>query len=202
MGWQDAEYIPVSALQHYVFCPRQCALIHLEQVWEENLFTLRGRRVHENVDIPDREVEEGVRIERAVPLWSDRLGLIGRADVVEFLPDGTPYPVEYKAGPRRARRADEVQLCAQGICLEEMTGRSVMRGALYHHGSRRRREVRFTPELRSQVEKVAKAVRQLLQEAALPPPVADGRCRDCSLVDICMPRVLQNLPTWLEREWK
>ncbi|MGI9953345.1 CRISPR-associated protein Cas4 [Moorellaceae bacterium AZ2] len=202
MGWEDTEYIPVSALQHYVFCPRQCALIHLEQVWEENLFTLRGRRVHENVDIPDECVEEGVRIERAVPLWSERLGLIGRADVVEFLPDGTPYPVEYKAGPRRARRADEVQLCAQALCLEEMMGRPVTRGALYHHGSRRRREVRFTAELRSQVEEVVMKVRRLLQEASLPPPMADARCRDCSLVDACMPHALQNLPAWLEREWK
>lgn len=202
MPWDDSESVPISALQHYVYCPRQCALIHLEQVWEENLFTLRGRRTHENVDLPHDYTAEGVRVELAVPLWSERLGLIGRADVVEFLPDGTPYPVEYKAGPRRARRADEVQLCAQALCLEEMLGRPVLRGALYHHGSRRRREVRFTPELRSQVERVVLDVRRLLQIGSMPPPAADERCRDCSLVDACMPFALRNLPDWLEREWK
>ena len=100
------DYIMISALQHYAYCPRQCALIHLEQVWDENVFTLRGQRVHETVNIPDDDLVEGVRIERALPLWSHQLGITGIADLVEFPSDGTPYPVEYKTGSRKARTAD------------------------------------------------------------------------------------------------
>jgi CRISPR-associated exonuclease Cas4 len=196
------ELVPISALQHYVYCPRQCALIHVEQVWEENLYTLRGQRLHQTVDVPDSALRDGLRVERALPLWSEKLGIVGRADVVEFLPDGTPYPVDYKTGPRRARRADEVQLCAQALCLEEMLGRAVPSGALYHHASRRRREVRFTAELRAEVEKVVAEVRELLGNDRLPAPAADSRCRDCSLVEACMPHALRGLPAWLEREWK
>uniref|UniRef100_A0A831TH32 CRISPR-associated exonuclease Cas4 n=1 Tax=Thermorudis peleae TaxID=1382356 RepID=A0A831TH32_9BACT len=186
MEWDDDERIPISALQHFVYCPRQCALIHLEQAWEENVFTLRGRRAHQSLDIPDGMIREGVRVEYAVPLWSDTLGLTGRADVVEF-PDGVPYPVEHKVGPRRASRADEVQLCAQALCLEEMLGIAVPRGALFYRASRRRREVQFTPELRQLVYEVVEAVRALLSQTSLPPPVADERCPDCSLIEICQP---------------
>ena len=117
---KQLEQVMVSALQHYVYCTRQCALIHVDGAWQENIFTMRGRRAHESVDIPDGMIRDGIRVERAVPIWSDRIGLVGRADVVEFLPDGTPYPVEHKVGPRKYRRADEVQLCAQALCLEEM----------------------------------------------------------------------------------
>lgn len=183
----DDELVPVSALQHYVYCPRQCALIHVERVWDENVFTLRGRRVHERADEPGTSMREGVRVDRALPIWSERLGLIGQADVVEFLPDGTPFPVEYKSGPRLARRADEVQLCAQAICLEEMFGRPVPRGALYYHGGRRRREIAFTASLRDEVERVTQEVRRLLRQPRLPTPAADRRCRHCSLVDTCLP---------------
>lgn len=200
MSWAEEDLVPISALQHYVYCPRQCALIHMEQVWDENIFTMRGRRAHENVDRPDDFTKEGVRVEQAVPLWSERLGLIGRADVVEFLPDGTPYPVEHKVGPRKVRRADEVQLCAQAICLEEMLGRAVERGALYHHGSRRRREVSFSPELRATVGTVSQKVRELLKGETLPAPVADARCQNCSLSEACLPFVLKELPAWLEDE--
>ncbi|MGY4706961.1 CRISPR-associated protein Cas4 [Candidatus Bipolaricaulota sp. J31] len=129
--WAQEGLVPISALQHYVYCPRQCALIHVEQIWEENIYTLRGRRAHERVEIPEGIVREGVRVEYALPLWSQRLGLVGRADVVEF-PDGVPYPVEHKVGPRRARHADEVQLCAQALCLEEMLGVRVPKGALFY----------------------------------------------------------------------
>lgn len=189
--FSDDELVPVSALQHYVYCPRQCALIHVERVWEENVYTLRGRRVHERADTPGAADRGDVRVERALPIWSERLGLIGQADVVEILPDGTPYPVEYKSGPRLARRADEVQLCAQAICLEEMFGRPVPRGALYYHGARRRREVAFTNVLREEVERVIREVRHLLQQQQLPAPAADRRCRHCSLVDTCLPVAVQ-----------
>lgn len=180
--------IPISALQHYVYCPRQVALIHIEQVWSENLYTLRGNRAHENVDIPEGMVREGVLIERALPLWSERLGLVGRADVVEFV-DGVPYPVEHKVGSKWAKRADEVQLCAQGLCLEEMFGVPVLEGALFYKTSRRRREVEFSPELRAEVLAVISAVRHMFRQAELPKPVADARCPNCSLVDTCMPEI-------------
>src|SRR5690625_5088194 len=143
MTWADDEWVTISALQHFVYCPRQCALIHVEQTFDENLFTLRGQRVHENVDVPAEMLREGVKIETALPLWSHRLGIIGKSDVVEIDSDGTAYPIEYKSGKRKAQKADDVQLCAQALCLEEMLQKSVPEGAIYHHASRRRRKVAF-----------------------------------------------------------
>lgn len=187
----DAEDpIPLSALQHWSYCPRQCALIHLEQAFAENLHTARGRAVHALVDEPGVEHAGRTRIERAIPLWCERLGLIGKADVVEFAADGTPYPVEYKHGRRRQRRHDELQLAAQALCLEEMTGKPVPTGAIYHHSSRRRREVRIDAALRAEVEAAAFAVRAMLREARLPRPANDARCRECSLIELCQPKQL------------
>jgi CRISPR-associated exonuclease Cas4 len=191
MAKSPDDYLMISALQHYAFCPRQCALIHIEQVWEENLYTLRGQRVHEKVNIPEHELIEGIRVERAMPLWSHRWELTGIADVVEFLADGTPYPVEYKAGSKKGRDADDIQLCAQALCLEEMLNCTVPRGAIFHHGSRRRREVLFDQMLRSQVATTIQSLKALLSQSHLPPPVTDNRCRDCSLQDACMPHALQ-----------
>ncbi|HPE71790.1 MAG TPA: CRISPR-associated protein Cas4 [Candidatus Competibacter sp.] len=182
--------IAISALQHYSYCPRQCALIHVEQAWDENVYTLRGQAVHEQVDTPESRAEGAVRVERALPLYSRRLGLVGRADVVEFLPDGTPFPIEYKHGPRRARQHDDLQVAAQAICLEEMLGRPVPRGAIFHHSSRRRREVAITAALRTTVEEMVPEIRALLAGGRLPPPVADGRCKECSLLDICQPALI------------
>ncbi len=178
--------VPVSALQHYVYCPRQCALIHVERTFEENLWTLRGRRVHERVHEESGEIADGVRVERAVPIWSERLGLVGVADLVEFHGD-VPYPVEYKHGQRRAGLQDDVQLCAQALCLEEMLGVAIPRGAIYHHRSRRRREVELTAALRETTAKVVGEVRQLLAAGVVPPPVHDRRCHECSLADACLP---------------
>lgn len=160
--WPDDDLVPVSALQHWSYCPRQCGLIHLDQAWDENLYTLRGRAVHELVDTAEGEWQRDVRVERALPLWSRRLGLIGKADVVEF-PDGVPFPIEYKHGPRRQRQHDDLQLAAQAVCLEEMFGVTVPRGAVYHHSSRRRREVTFTTALRQAVEEATIAVRTLIR---------------------------------------
>ena len=182
----DDNPIMISALEHYSYCPRQCALIHQEQTFDENLYTLRGRAVHEQVDEPEGEVISGVRVERALPLWSHRLGLVGRADVVEFHGE-VPYPVEYKHGPRRQKDHDDLQLCAQAICLEEMTGQAVPKGAIFHHSSRRRREVEFSSALREQVERSVAEVRRLLASNRLPPAVNDARCQHCSLQDSCLP---------------
>jgi len=186
----EDDLVPISALQHYSYCPRQCALIHVEQVFDENLYTLRGRAVHELVDEPTSTKERGVRVERALPLYSQRLGLVGKADVVEFQADGTPYPVEYKHGPRRQRLHDDIQLAAQALCLEEMTGQVVPKGAIFHHSSRRRREVAIDPHLRSEVERITPLIRVMLAAGKLPPPVNDARCRQCSLKDICQPKAI------------
>lgn len=191
--WSEAEIVPISALEHYAYCPRQYALIHIEQVYEENVYTLRGAALHERVDEAERLTEEGVVLEYAMPLWSARLGLIGRADVVGFLSDGTPYPIEYKSGKRRVKYHDDVQLCAQAMCLEEMLERAVPKGAIYYHASRRRREVAFTPELRTLTEQVIQETRAMLLDGRTPPPVNDARCRDCSLIQLCMPEVIARL---------
>lgn len=182
------EYVMLSALQHYAFCPRQCALIHIEQAWAENIYTLRGIRVHETVNVPgDELIEAGIRVERSLSLYSDKLGLKGIGDVVEFLADGTPYPVEYKSGSRKVRPADNIQLCAQGLCLEEMFDHPVLKGAIFHYQSRRRREVLLDDKLRALTIQTIHQTRSLLAEAKLPPPVKDKRCDDCSLIETCMP---------------
>ena len=181
--------IMISALEHWSYCPRQCALIHVEQTFDENLYTLRGRAVHKRVDEPVVEEQAGMRIERALPLWSKSLGLVGKGDVVEFHGE-TPYPVEYKHGPHREQEHDDLQLCAQALCLEEMTGQPVPRGAIYHHSSRKRREVEFTPGLRTRVVEVTEAIRAMLKATRLPPPVNDHRCTHCSLQESCMPSVI------------
>lgn len=179
--------VMLSALQHYSYCPRQCALIHLDQQFADNLHTARGAAAHALVDMPGMEKRAGCRLERALPLFHDALGLIGVADMVEFQPDGSPYPVEYKYGPKRARGHDEVQLAAQALCLEAMTGQAVPKGAIYHVSSHRRREVLITPALREQVVALTEAVRALLRDGHLPPPANDARCKGCSLIELCQP---------------
>lgn len=190
---QVAAPVMISALQHYSYCPRQCALIHQEQTFTENVYTLRGRRVHERVDQPGSSIEDGIQVERALPLQHKGLGLVGKADVVEILPDGSLCPVEYKHGPRRNKEHDNVQVAAQAICLEEMTGKPVSLGVIYHHSSRRRREVHLNAALRKRVEEIALAVRQLLATDKLPPPIEDQqRCTACSLFDVCQPALLSS----------
>ncbi len=181
--------IPISALEHYAYCPRQCALIHVEQVWSENLYTMRGQDVHERVHDESSCESGGVRSERSLPVWSNRLGLTGKADLVEFY-GNTPYPVEYKSGRRRRGTPEILQLCAQAICLEEMFGVAVEKGALYWHGSRERQEIVFTPAMREQVERVTLAVRKMLEQGLTPPPVNDKRCDHCSLKESCLPGVV------------
>lgn len=186
----DLDPIALSALQHWSYCPRQCALIHVEQAFEQNVHTQRGNAVHERVDEPGFEEKTGGRVERALPVWSERLGLVGKCDVVEFSIDGVPYPVEYKHGKKRQKIHDDLQLAAQALCLEEMTGHPVPKGAIFHHGSRRRREVTIDAALRRELEQTVAAVRAMLASGILPPPAHDARCRECSLNDICQPEAL------------
>lgn len=187
--WDEKEVVLISALEHYCYCPRQCALIHIEQTFDENVHTMRGHAVHKRVHEEEDTVEQGVRVERALPLWSERLGIIGKADVVEFHGD-IPYPVEYKHGPKRKHQNDDVQLCAQALCLEEMTGYPVKKGAIFHYSSRRRREVGIDSALRRKTEEIIIKVRDMLVNGILPPPVNDERCRECSLADSCFYEIL------------
>lgn len=182
--------VSLSALQHWIYCPRQCGLIHLEQAFEDNIHTARGQAVHHLVDTPGYEIKSGVRVERALPVWCDRLNLIGKADLVEFHPDGSVYPVEFKHGAKRQKLHDDIQLAAQAICLEEMLNRPVPKGAIFHASSHRRREVAITAELKNLVEETAAAIRVMLVSGILPSPVNDARCRECSLKEICQPEAL------------
>ena len=177
----------ISALEHFSFCPRQCGLIHVEQTFDENVYTIRGRLAHEAVDAGETTEGPDARVLRGIPLWSERLGLRGRADVVELRRDG-PYPIEYKVGPPRGPHAS-IQLCAQALCLEEMLGGEVARGALFHQATRRRVEVAFTAKLRARTQEVIDGVREILATSIVPPAPNDARCRHCSLIDSCMPSV-------------
>jgi len=184
--------IMISALEHYSYCPRQCALIHVERVWDENLYTMRGRDVHEKVHSGE-QVETHCnaslqKIERNLPIWSRRLNLTGKADMVEFH-DKVPYPVEYKSGRHRTGHHEVLQLCAQAVCLEEMLDVKVEKGAIYWHGSRERKEIVFTDAMRAHLEEVVAAVHEMISNNAVPPPVNDKRCKDCSLKESCMPHV-------------
>lgn len=195
-----SEPIPLSALNHYAYCPRRCALIHVEQVFDENIHTQRGRREHERVDDGRSAAVGDARREFALPVWSERLDLIGYCDVVEFHADGTIYPVEHKHGPRRRWLNDDIQVCAQALCLEEMFRKAVPRGAIFHAASKRRREVAFTPQLRADVEATVAAVRRMLELRQLPPPVNDERCEACSLKARCVPSVpIERRADWLFR---
>ncbi|MDA1044248.1 MAG: CRISPR-associated protein Cas4 [Verrucomicrobia bacterium] len=188
----QSDPVALSALQHWAYCPRQCGLIHLEQAFEDNIHTARGQAVHHLVDTPGYEIRKGVRVERALPVWCDRLNLIGKADLVEFHPDGAVYPVEFKHGSRRQKLHDDIQLAGQAICLEEMLSRSVSNGAIFHASSHRRREVVITSELKRLAIDTAEAIRTMLVSGKLPPPVNDARCRECSLKEICQPEALAN----------
>lgn len=181
---------PISALQHFSYCPRQCALIHVEQCFEDNSLTMAGNVVHARVEEADSSTLAFLRIERGLPLFSQKWLLIGKADVVEFWEDGTVYPVEYKHGARSEQLHDNVQLAAQAMCLEEMLGVEVNRGAIYHFGSRRRREVQIDAELVKLTQAIILEVRATLSSLGLPPPVNDSRCNNCSLIDICQPKLI------------
>ncbi|MBV8593520.1 MAG: CRISPR-associated protein Cas4, partial [Caulobacteraceae bacterium] len=169
--------IPISALQHYLFCPRQCALIHVEGLWAENALTAEGRLLHEKVDAGGFENRAGVRVARGLQIRSLRLGVVGRADAVEFRGEPPrPYPVEYKRGRPKPHRADEVQLCAQAMSLEEMFGFDLAEGALYYGAQRRRMVVAFDVELRAITVEVAQVARALIHGDATPSPVRIPGC--------------------------
>lgn len=198
---KESELVPISALMHMLYCPRRCALIHTERQWSENRLTAEGRILHERADAGGRERRANVTIERSVPLRSLRLGVSGVADVVEIHEGKRPYPVEYKRGRPNDHRADEVQLCAQAICLEEMLDRPVPEGALFYGRNRRRKVVPFEAELRALTERVAAETWSLLDAGETPPPEFEARkCNACSLKEVCQPqRPRHPVAQWLIR---
>ena len=198
------ESIPVSALQHAVYCMRQCALIHVERLWEENRFTAEGRVLHQGIDEAGRRRRAGVRQVMALPIYSIRLNLTGVADMVEFhdsLTDTTPFPVEFKRGKAKIHRADEVQLCAQALCLEEMTGTEVPMGAFYYGQTKRRKEVAFNPELRALTETTVVQVAKLFAQGHTPSAEYEAaKCRGCSLLNKCRPKAMdRSVLAWRTR---
>jgi CRISPR-associated exonuclease Cas4 len=184
------DFVPISALQHVVFCERQAALIHVERLWAENRLTALGRVVHERTDTPGRDRRRGVRVERAVALHSERLRLRGVADVVEWR-DGTPRPVETKRGPVVDRLADRVQVCAQALCLEEMFGVTISTAVLFYAQSHRRVEIALDAELRAHTARAAARVHALIRSGELPAPELGPKCRQCSLETLCQPKVMR-----------
>lgn len=194
------ESLPISALQHRLICPRQCALIHVERLWAENRLTAEGRMLHERADDGRPESRDGVRVLRSVQIGSEVEGLHGVADVVEMR-GADPYPVEYKRGRPKAHRADEVQLCAQALCLEAMTGRPVPEGALFYGGRRRRTVVAMDTELRALTWQVAAEARAAIGSGMFPPPIFEAkRCGSCSMAELCRPQGRRAVgPGWLAR---
>lgn len=193
--------LPISALQHLLFCPRQCALIHLEGLWAENRLTVEGSHMHRRAHEPTqhRPSRSGVRCQRGLELCSRRLGLFGRADVVEFHPtpagdaDGreVPYPVEYKRGRPKDDDCDRVQLCAQALCLEEMTGRAVLEGAIFYGRTRRREVVAFDAALRRRTEQAAHELHALIRAGRTPSAQREKKCDRCSMLHLCLPDALR-----------
>jgi CRISPR-associated exonuclease Cas4 len=189
--YSEDDLLPLSALQHLAFCERQWALIHIEQQWAESRLTTEGRQMHERVHQGPDEMRDGIHICRGLRLRSLRLGLTGVADVVEFHPQSggpaLPYPVEYKHGRPKPGHWDDVQLCAQALCLEEMLAVSIQGGAIFYGKPRRRMEVRFDFSLRTETERLAVRLHELQNASVTPPAVFAPHCQKCSLKDVCLP---------------
>ncbi len=194
--YSEDDLLPISALQHLTFCRRQCALIHIEQLWVDNIFTAQGNVLHERVHDEKRESRRDVRLEHGMPLRSLRLGLVGKGDVVEFHRDVSgkswrPFPVEYKRGRNKEEECDRVQLCAQALCLEEMLGVGAASGAIYYGKDRRRVEVFFDEVLRRTTEDKARELHEFIRAGQTPRPVYEKKCDTCSLYKLCLPKIME-----------
>jgi len=204
--YSENEFIQLSALQHMMFCVRQCALIHVEQLWIENKFTAEGRIMHERVDRGDSEERGRARVAYGLPLKSRYLGIAGKADVVEFhLKEGgagqwIPFPVEYKRGKPKKDLSDKVQLCGQALCLEEMLELKIEHGALFYGKTRRRLNVEFDDELRRITCKTAYKVHDLIVSGITPATRYEKKCNACSFLDFCLPKTIgkkRRVVSWL-----
>jgi len=195
--FSEDDFIMLSALQHYIFCPRQCALIHVEQVWAENRLTAEGRIMHDKVHEEGSESRGSVRIERALALRSLRLGLSGMADVVEFHRQANgswlPFPVEYKRGKPKPDESDAVQLCAQAMCLEEMLNVRIEAGAIFYGKTRHRHDVKFDEALRSTTEEIAHKTHELIESGITPKAMYEKKCESCSLLELCLPKIVEKV---------
>lgn len=191
--YSEDDFLQLSALQHFVFCPRQCALIHIEQLWEENRFTAEGRIMHEDTHEEGVENRKDVRIERGIPLRSLELGLSGKADVVEFRKTQDKkslilFPVEYKRGKPKPDHSDTVQLCAQAMCLEEMLKTNISSGALFYGKTRHRLDVEFNDALRQETKDLARGLHEFISAGKTPETVYSSKCDSCSLLEQCLPK--------------
>lgn len=207
--YDEEDFLQLSGLQHYAFCPRQWALIHLEQQWAENVRTVEGEQLHDRAhDSSLREKRKTVITVRAMSVFSRKLGVSGQCDIVEFLQgkQGVPLPgqqglwqptpVEYKRGKPKTHNADHLQLCAQALCLEEMLCcPQIEKGSIYYGEIARREEVVFTPELRQQVSDMLHAMHQLYARGATPKCKPTSGCDQCSLKDICLPQLTRPTST-------
>lgn len=200
--FDDKDKLAISALQHFCFCKRQFALIHIEQLWAENQLTAEGRLLHEKTDVPSEHLFADTKVVRAMPLDSGTLGIYGVADTVEFFSDGTPFPVEYKHGKPNSHGSDEIQLCAQALCIEEMTGKGVSEGAIFYGKSRRRKNVPFSESLRTKTRDLICEARTLREQGETPPAqYRPEKCDNCSLKELCLPECGTDSEK-LERKWK
>ena len=201
----EDDLLPISALQHLVFCPRQCALIHLDREWAENRLTTEGALLHARVQSGETTTRSALRVLRSLPVVSHRLGLTGFADAVEIhRTEGggeRAFPVEYKRGTTKPHDADRAQLCAQALCIEEMLGLPVTEGALFYGTPRRREKVLFDDVLRARTESLVGELRSLFDLRVLPPPRYGAHCRSCSLVEVCRPTLYlgRSASAWTER---
>ncbi|MFW6029037.1 MAG: CRISPR-associated protein Cas4 [Halanaerobiales bacterium] len=184
--WEKINSIPISALQHYIYCPRQFSLIHIEEIYEENIFTIQGNIVHKRVDEAKNYYNKDKVVENSLPIWSERLGIYGIADIVEFK-NGNPLPVEFKSGKKKNKLADDIQLTAQAFCLEEMFNVVIEKGYIYYDKSRQRREVQINKRLRTELGRTVQSCRDLLLNRKVPAPANDNRCTNCSLKEFCLP---------------
>ena len=192
LHFTEDQFLPLSALQHWLFCPRQCGLIHLEQSWAENKFTAEGQVLHRKAHDGADETKAGVRITRSLSVCSYELGISGQCDIVEFHTNGEVIPVEYKHGKPKTHRADEVQLCAQAMCLEEMLKLPVSIGFLYYGEKRRRTMVEFDATLRNLVTKNSMTLHAMMDSRITPEAVYEARrCDSCSLIDLCQPKAMR-----------
>lgn len=192
----EDDYIQLSSLQHYVFCPRQCGLIHVEDVWTDNVFTVRGEILHEKVDTDTYETRGTLKTVRGLRIHSQRLGIVGRCDVVEFSKskdkaDATEVlPVEFKSGQPKDDISDKVQLCAQVLCLEEMLNTTIQRGAFFYGKIRRRQVIEIDEQLRSDTENIIASVHEIVSKKLVPAAKYSEKCRNCSLEETCIPKAM------------
>lgn len=191
--YTEDDFIMISALQHYVYCPRQCGLIHVDDVWHENVFTVRGNILHEKVDTDTYETRGTLKTVRGLRIHSYRLGITGRCDVVEFgeSKNGMEVlPVEFKSGEPKEDISDKVQLCAQVFCLEEMMNTIIKSGSFFYGKIRRRDVVEIDNKLRLQTESIIASVREIVSKKIVPAAEYSAKCRNCSLQDICQPKAM------------